>query len=216
MDPHILQLLYSLRAVVLDGVRDRDDAQQFFILSEEQRRFAILGQAVRLRFDLLRDSHFGLDERLAAGEKRCCGGVAHSGCVACSGGVACSSCATRGACCASAKHARQPVARERLKIINFSGCDALLLRIADDGFSQRMFALLLQRVRHLHQLLFGGALCREDVGHLRLSAGDGAGFIQRNDLHIACFLQRFRIFEQDAVACADAVAHHDGDRRCQS
>ena len=67
MDPHILQLLYSLRAVVLDGVRDRDYAQQFFILSEEQRRFAILGQAIGLRFDLLRDSHFGLDERLAAG-----------------------------------------------------------------------------------------------------------------------------------------------------
>ena len=48
MDSHILKLTHCLRAVFLDDVRHGDDAKEFSILCEEQRRLSFLRQLFRL------------------------------------------------------------------------------------------------------------------------------------------------------------------------
>ena len=62
------------------------------------------------------------------------------------------------------------------------------------------------------QLALGHALRGEDVGDLGLTAGDGAGLIQRHDLGTASSFQRSGRLEEDAVLGTQAVAHHDGHR----
>ena len=79
-----------------------------------------------------------------------------------------------------------------------------------------MFAPALQCGGKGQQLGLGNALGGQDVGDLRLAAGDGAGLIQRNDLGAASSFQRSGGLEQDAVLGTEAVADHDGDRRGQT
>ena len=57
---------------------------------------------------------------------------------------------------------------------------------------------------------------RKYIRHHRLSRGDGAGLIQRDDLDTTGLLLRRRRLKQDAVSCALSAADHDGDRRCQT
>ena len=76
-----------------------------------------------------------------------------------------------------------------------------------------MLALAFQRGGQGQQFGLGHAVGGQDVGDLRLTAGDGAGLVQRHDLGAAGSFQRSGSLEQDAVFGAHAVAHHDGHRR---
>ena len=78
-----------------------------------------------------------------------------------------------------------------------------------------MLAVLLQRIGEGKQRLLRHAVGGQDVGHLRLAAGDRAGLVQRHDFGLAGFLQRDGGLEQDAVPGAQAVADHDRHRRGQ-
>ena len=79
-----------------------------------------------------------------------------------------------------------------------------------------MFAALLQRGGEGKKGTFGQAVGREHVGHARFALGNGAGLIQRDDCGLAGFFQRTGGLKENAVFRAEAVAHHDGDRRRQT
>ena len=63
------------------------------------------------------------------------------------------------------------------------------------------------------QRFFIHALRRDKLRRLTVTECDGAGFIERDDLHLAGFFERNGSFKQDAVFRAHAAAYHDGDRR---
>ena len=79
-----------------------------------------------------------------------------------------------------------------------------------------MFTLLLQGSGKAHQYLLRHTVCGQDIRHARLAAGDGASFIQGNDLGFTGLLQRNRGFEKNAVFSAHTIANHNGNRRCQA
>ena len=79
-----------------------------------------------------------------------------------------------------------------------------------------MLAPALERVCKAQQLVRRDVLRREDVCHLRLAGGDRAGFVEGDNFDAAGFLEARRRLEQNAVLCAEATAHHDGDRRSQA
>ena len=53
-------------------------------------------------------------------------------------------------------------------------------------------------------------VARDHVGDPGLAGGDGAGFVQDDDLRLARLFQGNGGLEEDAVLGAHAVAHHDG------
>ena len=117
---------------------------------------------------------------------------------------------------AAVQYTGQTVSGECLEIAD-SGCSQLLLfAVLQDCLCQRVFALLFQRQRQGEQFLFRDIFCRQNVGRFRFAAGDRAGLIQSDDLHLACLFQRNGCLEQDAVFCAYAVAHHDRYRCSQT
>ena len=75
-----------------------------------------------------------------------------------------------------------------------------------------MLTLLLQAAGQRQKLLLTLCFCQDDIGHLRLAAGDGAGLIQCHNIHLARFLQGNRSLKHNAMLCAHAVAHHNGNR----
>ena len=79
-----------------------------------------------------------------------------------------------------------------------------------------MLALALQCGGKGEQLRLGNALGGQNVGHFWFTAGDGAGLVQRHDLGAACSFQRSGGLEQDTIFGTQPVAHHDGNRRCQT
>ena len=78
-----------------------------------------------------------------------------------------------------------------------------------------MLAFLFQRQRKGKQVGLTRSCKRKDICHFRLTAGDGAGLIQCDDLRFARLFQRCRGLEQDTTAGAFAIANHDGHRRGQ-
>ena len=62
----------------------------------------------------------------------------------------------------------------------------------------------------------GNALCRDQVGHVGLAFGDGAGLVQDDDVSLAHGFQRSGGLEQDACLGAGTAAHHDGHRGRQT
>ena len=79
-----------------------------------------------------------------------------------------------------------------------------------------MFALGLQSQGGLEQGLLGDVLCRDQVGHVGLAFGDGAGLVQDDDVGLAHSFQGSGSLEQDACFRACAAAHHDGHRGSQT
>ena len=130
MDSQILQLLYGLRAVGFHGVRHRDDAHQFFVFCEEERRLAVLRQTEIFFMDGIRNRDFRADEIFVAAVEGC------ALLLACA--IIC-----------FAQHRCQPIPRECLEIADLFCRDPIFFRIRNDGFRQRMLALLLQRVCQL-------------------------------------------------------------------
>ena len=75
-----------------------------------------------------------------------------------------------------------------------------------------MLAAGLQCRRPDQKVFLRHTLCGQDIRDHRLALGDGAGLIERHDLHIAGLLQGFRRLVEDTVFGAHTVAHHDRDR----
>ena len=187
-DAHALQFTHSLRAVLLDDVRHRDNALHGAILGKEQRGLALGGQCFGAGCHLLRHRHAkGLHQL----------------------GVA----AVQGT---AVQHSRQAVAGQSLEICHLGGGQVVFLCLLQHSAGQRVFTLLLQGSGKAHQYLLRHTVCGQDIRHARLAAGDGASFIQGNDLGFTCLLQRNRGFEENAVFSAHTIANHNGNRRCQA
>ena len=92
------------------------------------------------------------------------------------------------------QHSRQAVAGQSLEICHFGGGQVILLCLLQHSAGQRVFTLLLQGSGKAHQYLLRHTVCGQDIRHARLAAGDGAGFIQGNDLGFTGLLQRNRGF----------------------
>ena len=88
-----------------------------------------------------------------------------------------------------------------------------LLRRADDGVGQRVFARPLNACRQPEKLGLLKSGCRHDRNHLRLALGQRAGLVdyQRVDLFHA--LQRFGVLDENAGLRAAADTDHDRHRR---
>ena len=108
---------------------------------------------------------------------------------------------------------RQTVARQGREVGHLGGVQLLRLGVSQHSAGQRMLAFAFQRGGQGQQFGLSHAVGGQDVGDLRLAAGDGAGLVQRHDLGAAGSFQRSGSLEQDAVFGAHAVAHHDGHRR---
>ena len=79
-----------------------------------------------------------------------------------------------------------------------------------------MFGTGFQSGREGYKLFLRYAVCGQKICDLRFSGCDSSGFIERNNLHAAGFLQGLRCFEENAVLCAKPVANHNRNRRRQS
>ena len=184
-DAHIPQLPDGLRAVLLDGICHRDNAQQTVSAAKEEWRLTLRSQCSGLRLQRSRDSDLCTNK----------GSVAAKDLLTLQlGGKA--------------------VARQGGKIGNRGQLQLLFLRIGQHGPRQRVLAAALQRGSQCEQLGLGHASSGQKVGDGRLAAGDGAGLIQRHNAGAPGLLQRSSSLEQDTVLCTQAVAHHNGHRRC--
>ena len=159
------------------------------IPAEEQRGLALLRQLLRL--DLGAGGHI----RLGGDELEVTGGELGA---AQSGGDA--------------------VAGQSLELSDLVGLHLPLLALLHDRTGQGVFALLLQGQGQTEEFVLADAVAGQDIRHFGLTAGDGTGLIQGNDLHLTGSLQGGGCLEEDAVLGAHAVAHHDshGGSKAQS
>ena len=82
--------------------------------------------------------------------------------------------------------------------------------LRQDGLAQGMLAGAFQGCGDGQQLIFSDTALGQDVPHLRLALGEGAGFVQHHRVHRLNGFQRLPAFDQDAVLGPLAGAHHDG------
>ena len=183
MDAHIPHFGNGLGAVLLNGVRHSNDAAELAVPGKKQRGFALLGELFRSGFHGFGNRNLSADKLEAAAQQRC-----------------------------SVQGGSQSIAGQCLKLLNLCRRQTILLRSLMDRTGQRMFAFLLQCVGNGQQIPFGHTLSREDIRDPRLPLGDGSRFIQRHNLCLSGFFQRHSRFEQNAVLCAHATPHHDGNR----
>ena len=104
----------------------------------------------------------------------------------------------------------QTVARQGRKVCDCRRRDGLCLGAGQNGLGQRMLAAAFQRCGQRQKLRLRDARGGQQVSDPGRTLGDGAGLVQRHDLSAACGFQRGGGLEEDAVLCAEAVAHHDG------
>ena len=84
-----------------------------------------------------------------------------------------------------------------------------------NSLGKGMLGLAFQRGSDPHQR-FPADRTGENVRHLRLADGEGAGLVQHHGVHPVQVFQRFGVLEQHAHLGAPAGADHDGHRRGQS
>ena len=196
MNAHVLQLLHGLRAVLFDGVRHSNDAEEFPLSGKIQRRLALIGKPVCQVCQVLEPLdhvsrlaalrvEFGENEFLVA---------AHDPC--------------------SVDHSRQAVSGKRPEILNLLGLDAAC--VFHDGPRQRVLTLGLQRACQIEQLFLIYPFRGDHLCHNGMTAGDRAGLVQRHDLHVSSLLQHLCCLKEDAMLGAHSVADHDRHRRCEA
>ena len=151
-DAHIPQLPDGLRAILLDGISYRDNAQQTTCAAKEQGRLTLRSQCGRLRLQRSRDSDLCANK---------CSAAAKDLLTLQLGGKA--------------------VARQGSKIGNRGQLQLLFLRIGQHCPRQWVLTAALQRGCQREQLGLGHAHSGQKVGDGRLAAGDGAGLVQRHD-----------------------------------
>ena len=148
------------------AVRHGDDAEKPTVFAEQQRRFAVLRKRLAAR------PHGGGDLRRG-------------------GNVGETAAAER----LPVPHGGQPAAGERPEVRDLIRGQAVGLRPGEDRAGERMLAFLLERERRAKQLRFAYTICGKKLGDLRLARSDGAGLVQRDDVHAARLLQRRGGFE---------------------
>ncbi len=111
---------------------------------------------------------------------------------------------------------RQAVAWQSLKVSYFFCDDLFFFGFLQNCFGQRMFTFLFQANGQTKQLIFTDANRWYQFGDCWLAAGDGAGFIQCHNLNLTGFFERCGCFEQNSMFCSNAIADHNGNRRCQT
>ena len=151
-DAHIPQLPDGLRAVLFDGICYRDNAQQTTCAAKEQGRFTLSGQCSSLRLQ-------------RSGDRDLC---ANKSSVAAKDLL-------------TLQLGGKAVARQGSKIGNRGQLQLLFLRIGQHCPRQRVLAATLQRGSQREQFGLGHAFSGQKVGDGRLTAGDGAGLVQRYD-----------------------------------
>ena len=82
----------------------------------------------------------------------------------------------------------------------------------ENGPGQGMFALLLQGKCQAQKFLFLDTGSWDQICDLGLSRGDGAGFIQNDNLRFSGVFQGYSVLKKNAVLGAHSVAHHNGHR----
>ena len=86
--------------------------------------------------------------------------------------------------------------------------------LLQDGLGKRMLAFAFQGQGKLQQFIL--LRIADNIRHLGFSLGDGAGFVQNNDLRLSGLLQRDGRLKQNTVLGTHAVANHDGHRGSQA
>ena len=185
-DAHFAQFRDRFGAVVLHRVRDRHHAQNRAVAAEQQGRFALAGELFRRRKQRFRHVALPLHVLHAAAKEQ-------------------RTIALR----------RQTVAGQRGEIRHILRLPPFIQRVLHNRFRQRMLRGRFQRQRRVQQFVFADAVRRKHIRHAHLAARNCAGFVQRDNLHLAGLLQRSRRLEQDAILCANAVADHNRDGRRQ-
>ena len=94
-------------------------------------------------------------------------------------------------------------------------CRAACFGTGDHSFCQRVLAPGFQGVGRLQQGIFCYALCRDQIGHGRLTLRQRAGLVQHGDLGFSGRFQGGCGLEEDAVSGALAAAHHNCHRSRQ-
>ena len=171
-DTHVPQLPDGLRAVLLDGICHRDNAQQTTCATKEQGRLTLRSQCSGLSLQRSGDSDLCANK-----------------------------CSTAAKNLPALQLGGKAVARQGGKIGNRGQLQLLFLRIGQHCPRQRVLAAALQRSCQREQLGLGHAFSGQKVGDGRLAAGDGAGLVQRHDAGAPGLLQRRSGLEQDAVFC---------------
>ena len=151
-DAHISQLPDGLRAVLLDGICYRDNAQQTASAAKEEGSLTLRSQRSSLRLQRSRDSDLCANK---------CSAAAKDLLALQLGGKA--------------------VARQGGKIGNRGQLQLLFLRIGQHCPRQWVLTAALQRGCQREQLGLGHAHSGQKVGDGRLAAGDSAGLVQRHD-----------------------------------
>ena len=186
-DAHGLQLFDGGGAVLLYLVRHRGNTQRTACQGEEQRRFARLGELCPGGFQgRSHQAHF-LE----------IGGAGTQGFM-------------------PSQHSPDPVAGQSLEALHDRKIQTLRFRPVPDGPCKGMLAGGLQRCGCGQKLLPGDPGSGEQIRHLRLALGDGAGFVQHDDIRPSGGFQSCGGFEENAVFRAFAAADHDGHGRGQT
>ncbi len=186
-DAHIPQLFDRAGGVLLHHVRHGDDAEQVILQGKEQRRFALGGKRLHPLTQFIRNGKLPGDIAEAAAVEP-----------------------------PALEPGLKAIAGQGVEVCDLAKHNGVLLRPLHDGTGQRMLALLFEGVGCLEEDLLLHPGGRDQIRHLGLALGDGAGFVERDDLHLARLLQRHGGFEEDAVFGAKAIANHDGNRGRQA
>ena len=180
---HSAQFLHRTRAVLLDGIGNRDDAEQLSVPQKQQGRFAVVGERADRFLHSVCQFCLSADEfRAPADEFRAVLFPAHT------------------------------VAGKRFETVRRFGCQTSCFRFAHHRARQRMLALFLKRQRRRKQVTLADSLCGQDVGHARNACRDSSRFVQRHNLRAPCGFQRRGGFEENSVPRANAVSDHDCNR----
>ena len=181
---HVLELAYSLRAVLFYDVRNCDYAEELVPRREKQRRLA----GFRKLFGL--GSHFIRHFCPASDEIKVSAAESHT-----------------------VKHSRKAVAGQSLELRYVSGGNAGFAAVLQHCAGKRMFTLLLKRKGAAEKRGLIPSVCRNYIRDLRLAGSDGSGLVQRDDLYPSGLFKRGRGLEQYSVFRSESAADHNCNRR---
>ena len=185
-DTHVLELLHCLGTVFLDGICHGNHAGYLIPFGEEQGCFALGSQVTGFIHEGIGHLYLLADEFHTAAQQHL-----------------------------AIQRGGQAVAGQSMKVGNGCRFNAFLLGGQYDGLGKGMLAESFQRNSQMKQICFG-AICGNQIRYPGFTAGNGAGFIQSNDLGFACFLQGNGGLKENAVLGTLTVANHNGDGRGQT
>ena len=185
-DAHVLELLHRLGTVFLDGVCHGNHAGHLIPCSKEQGCFALRSQGTGFVHEYIGHLHLFADEFHTAAQQHL-----------------------------AIQRGGQTVAGQSMKVGNGCCGNAFLLGGQHNSLGKGMLTESFQRNSQMKQICFG-AICGNQIRYPGFATGDGAGFIQSDDLGFAGFLQGNGSLKKNAVLGTLAVADHNGNGCGQS